>query len=135
MFVLGVRVMKQVSAFLAASALLLSGCHELSEEALRGGMTKLNDLEDKAFAMATIDGAGRFVVVVPRQELQTVVKEARHTVLLGCIGKARDNLVATLNQIIVAQAAGSGQAAMDEAWRRALAYRFTVEACEKILTS
>src|SRR5574337_341096 len=82
--------MKRVSAFLFATTLGLAGCNEVSVEPLREGLRRLNDLEDRAFAMAQIDGAGRFVVVTPIQELQAVAAETRSAALLGCLGKARD---------------------------------------------
>src|SRR5574338_1338212 len=127
--------MEWVSAFVIATTLGLAGCNEVSAEPLREGLATLNDLEDRAFAMAQIDGAGRFVVVTPIEDLQAVAKKARSTVLPGCLGKARGALVASIDQIIRSQEAGSGDTAMAEAWKRVTAYQDAAETCELALTS
>jgi hypothetical protein len=126
--------MKRVSAFLLAIGLGLAGCNEMSVDSLRNGLGRLNDLEDRTFATVQTDGAGRLVVVAPIEDLHALAQEARNTTLPGCLGKARNALVASIDQIILAQAPESGDAAMAEAWKRAAAYRNTAETCEKVLT-
>jgi hypothetical protein len=131
----GIGAMRQISVLLFAITLGLAGCSPLPIESPREALGRLNDLEDRAFAMAQLDGAGRFVVVAPLQELQAVAVEARSARLPGCFGHARDALVASIDQIILAQEADSGDAAMAEAWKRAAAYRNAAENCEKVLAS
>lgn len=127
--------MKPGPALLLAIMVGFVGFTQMSEESPQESLVRLNDLEDLAFSMAPMDGAGRFVVVAPIQNLQAVAMEARRTALPGCFGEARDALVASIDQIILAQATDSGDAAMAEAWKRAVFYRSAVHACAKVTTS
>lgn len=126
--------MNCLTSLLLALTLALAACNNEADRqrveaiALRDSLAQLNDLEDRAFAIAQIDGANRFVLVAPVQDLQAVAEEARKATMLGCVATARDGLVAGAGQIIVAQ--NSGGAAMTEAWKRVEAYRHAAEACE-----
>ena len=95
------------------------------ELALRDSIGRLNDLEDRTFALVQLESRdGRMPLVGTLRELDALAQEARQAAMPGCAGQARDALVSVMEEI-----AQGGH----EAWPKAERYVNAATACDSLL--
>src|SRR5574338_1330401 len=120
------------SALLALVLLLTLTQHDAGAKqpppellALQDSIGRLNDLEDRTFALVQLDNRdGSMPLVGTVRELDALAQEARQAAMPGCVGQARDALVSVMEEI-----AQGGYEASSKAER----YVNAATACESLL--
>lgn len=93
--------------------------------ALRDSIGRLNDLEDRTFALLQLDNTyGSMPLVGTLREVDALAQEARQAAMRGCASQARDALVSVMEEI-----AQGGY----EAWSKAERYVNAATACDSLL--
>lgn len=113
------------------AVLALTGCdsgadaHRAEMDSFRESLARLNDIEDRTFALVQLDSSdGRIPLTGRLKELQNLQEEARQAVMPGCIGEARDALTSAMEEI---ERGGA------EAWPKVQRYVNAAIACEALL--